>query len=245
MNSKVSIVIATMTIQLLITAQVHAQLPPQKTLQFYAGLSGGINQMSGKRSESVDTPAAAETTVFSNQQNFNDRKAQYAAFAGASYFIPQTKIFIGPEIYVGRGHGEQELQKSVFDPGVGDRRILTSSFSQSVFFGGTLKGGYNFGSCLGYVILGGESSLFKSHINYVPFAPDPSGSYKSSKWLKGFLWGIGLEKRLNNILLGADVRFVQYGKFKVQSPHLPSRETVFASFKPKNIRFSLRLSYVF
>lgn len=217
-----------------------------KPLQFYAGLSAGVNHVKGKRSESVFVnPPVNATITFIDSLGFKDTDAQYAGFLGISYVVPTTSFFISPEIHLGRTHTQQTFQKIVFDPVVADQRTLKSTFSQTAFFGAVVKVGYNFSTYSPYIILGGEGGKFQDQVTYVPFAPDSPNFFKTQKWLKGFLWGIGIEKKIKRFRVGIEARFINYGKYNAVYDNAASDESIYHSFKPKNVRLSLRVSYAF
>jgi hypothetical protein len=226
-----------------------------KPVQFYAGISGGINWSKGRRTDSVFDPLAVppETLYFSNK-NFHETNGQYSAFGGVSFSFPETRVIFGPEFYIGRSHGEQTIRETILEPLTGTSRTLVSSLSPTTYLGAVLKVGYEFlSSYTGYIVLGGEANRHINKITYVPrsnaglgIGPDfPAGFFGKTSWLTGFIWGFGLERKFNCIQVGTDIRFADYGSFKVQQPYGPSDETVFNTFKFKNIRLSLRLSYLF
>ena len=254
MNRKIFLLLAALMTQTL-NSEASAR-PPLKPVEVYAGLSGGFNWINGRRTDSVFVPEAIppETLYFTNGLNFRESNAQYSLFGGVSVSIPQTRIIIGPEIHVGRSHGEQEVHDFILDAPTGTSRTLSSSLSPTTYLGAVLKIGYEFfPDYIGYIVLGGEANRYKNKVTYVPqsnlglgIGPDfRSGFFEKVSWLTGCLWGIGLEKKLNNFRLGTDIRFIDYGSFKVQLPYQASNETVVNSFKFKNIRLSLRLSYLF
>lgn len=245
LNCKLSLLVAITCIQVFLGGAYANTAPQQKAIQFYAGMSGGFNQMAGRRSEKVFDEINLETTNFTNNLALRNTNAQYSGFLGISYFIPQTGIFIGPEIYLGKAHTEHRFQQTVFDPIAVNQRTLASTFSQSAFFGAVAKVGYSLASYSGYIVLGVEGSQFQNNVTYAPFAPDVPIFFKSRKWLTGLVSGFGLEKQVDCVRFGAEFRFVNYGWYRVNYNDAVTNETVNNLFRPKNVRFSLRVSYVF
>lgn len=263
MNSKVCFTTTLLALQSLMIGQVSANVQsPQKPLQFYAGLSAGVNQVKGKRSESAynaDILPPDQTSTFANNVSFSDKKAQYALFAGMSWTIPNSSFFIGPEIYIGRSDTENTRGAFVTDPATGLNRVLQASIQQKYFMGATLKAGVKLPwQSQAYVLLGIDKGQFRYAAFYVPRSAVGLGAvddlspptFSTTKWLNGFLWGIGFEKTINNFQVGADIRFIQYKSLKT-SHNANSGDAarpvdqLLSSFKPRNMRFSLRVSYLF
>lgn len=250
MNRKLSLLLAAascygMMGNVYATHSSPSATPSCKPFHFYAGLSGGVNRMTGRRSENVFVVPTREVVTFTDNLNFKDTNAQYSGFAGFSWLIPHTGIFIGPEVHLGKSHTESKFQAIIRDPLAADQRTLNSTFSQSTFFGAVARVGYKFSSYSIYAVLGAESSQFFNTVTYVPFGPTSPAFFKSKKWLKAFLWGFGLEKQINCVRFGAEVRATNYGQYKVNYSYPAANETINNLFKTKNIRFSLRVSYLF
>lgn len=251
--------------------ETHASLFSQKIVQFYAGASFGTQRLSGHRNESAfynPDPAGGfltgvpGTIHFANQKPFSTINGFYLGHIGFSWVIPQTYIFLGPEIYLGRGNTHNDLSVSVRDDPVYTPTIrsVSASLRQSAFFGGAVQIGFNAKwDFRPYMLLGVESSQFQYIGNYIPRSqaflsigggPGPAEDYpptalNRTKWLGGFLWGLGLERQVHSIRLGVDIRFIHYKEFKTATlANAFDPETFFTVIKPKNIRFGLRISYL-
>ena len=80
---------------------------PSKAVQFYAGLSGGVERMSGRQNQSISYPGGAALGVpefisFLSNVSQSSKNGLYSAFAGFTWNIPSIPLFLGPEIYIGR-----------------------------------------------------------------------------------------------------------------------------------------------
>jgi hypothetical protein len=252
--------------------EVRASLLPQNALQLYLGCSVGTQRFSGHRDENAfynPDPAGGfptgvpGTIYFANQKPFSNINGFYLGHVGFTWNIPQTLIFLGPEIYLGRGSLHNDLNVSVkddpaFTPTI---RSVNASLRQSTFFGGVVQIGFNAKWGLRpYMMLGLERSQFQYRGNYTPRSQaflsaggglGPADDYSPTslnrtKWLKGFLWGLGCERQISSIKLGADIRFIHYKEFKADTlADAFDPETFYTIIKPKNLRFGLRVSYVF
>lgn len=259
----------------LLTQGTYAETPatPQSSLmpQFYAGASIGIQHLKGKRTEYVNSTSngtldpfiGTQAIPFSDSTAISNRNGYYSAHAGLTWNIPETIFFVGSEVHLGRGSATHDLKVSVADNHTFTSRDINVSIRQSTFWGGTLHLGVNckWDSRV-YLLLGLETSQFEYTGTYKPREQStlhglvfggygPPNSYpvtllKKRSWSRGSIWGFGVEKRFGSFRLGADLRIVQYRELKnSQKANTFEPETVFSSFKPKNVRFGLKLSYLF
>jgi hypothetical protein len=272
MNHKIFFVFVMMGWQSLISegfakdaASVASPARSSLTPQFYAGASLGVQRLTGKRSEValydnlllVDL----ETISFANQKPFSNNNGCYAAHVGFTWNVPKTMVIFGPEIYLGRGSVTNDLKAIQIDAN-NFKRSLNASIRQQTFFGGALQVGLNCRWNLRpYLLLGLEKSQFEYSGIYIPRSQQglanaalnagpavdyPDTLLNARKWLRGFLWGFGIEKDIHSIRIGADIRIIYYREFKTsQLATAFEPETLFSTFKPKNIRFGLKLSYIF
>lgn len=252
--------------------EVQASLSSQKMVQFYAGTSFGAQRLSGHRDEraSYDPDPAGgfptgtpDTFYFANQKPFSNINGFYLGHIGFTWDIPQTCMFLGPEIYLGRGSMHNDLNVSVkdnpnFTPTI---RSVSASLRQSTFFGGAMQIGFNAKwDFMPYILLGIERSQFEYVGSYTPRSqaflalaggPGPFDDYpvtplNKTKWLSGFMWGLGLERKIHSIKLGVDIRLIHYKEFKAATlANAFDPETFLTAIKPKNVRFGLRISYLF
>ncbi len=271
MKRKISLLLATVWAQgLMGDAYAHtpaqSYAPSHKPVQFYAGLSGGVERMTSRQNQSVSYPAGvglgvpSDITFLSNRSQ-SSKNGYYSAFGGMTWNIPDTSLFLGPEIYVGRSNTQIENRITVPDDVNLVNRVMQTSISASNFIGGSIQAGCKLPAQLrAYVLLGVESSQFRYTTFYVPrshnaltggVSPDiPPASFAATKWLSGFSWGFGLEKEFNSFRLGGDIRLIHYRELKASyvtdsADAIHSLETISNAFKPKNIRFSIRWTYLF
>lgn len=276
MNRKLNFIGAILSCGILGISEGRAALlsfPKPYIPQFYAGISLGVQRLTGHRNEYVDYTntgvvvgagiPGTEIISFSTQKGFSNNSGCYAAHVGFTWDIPQTLVFFGPEVYLGRGSTVNELKQDVPDlTGTHTSRYLTASVRQLTFWGGALQAGLNCPwNSKAYLLLGLETSQFEYSGTYIPrsqaalagfmgaglpITDYPSTILNARKWLRGFMWGLGWDKRINAVKIGFDVRIIQYRSLKTSQQALAYEpETLFSSFKPKNIRFSLKISYVF
>lgn len=242
---------------------------PQKPYyipQFYAGLSLGVQRLTGQRSEITQATSTRlipteETVIFSDHLRFSNRNGYYLTHIGFTWDVPNIPLFFGPEIYLGRGSTTTDLKQTVFEVDNNLKRTLSASIRQSTFWGGSLQIGVDFqGKLRPYLLFGIDKSAFEYTGIYVPrseaaldilaggagAADLPDTLLKTRKRLRAFFWGVGIEKQFNNWRLGADVRVMRYKELKSSYKAITvDPETLFASFKPNNVRFGLKASYLF
>ena len=252
--------------------EVQASLFSQKIVQFYAGTSFGAQRLSGHRNErafyqpipNLLPAGVTETIYFADQKPFSNINGFYLGHIGFIWDIPETCLYLAPELYLGRGNTHNDLTAGVKDNPLFSqtRRNVITSIRQANFFGGVVQIGFKAKWDLRpYMLLGLESSQFQYVGTYIPRSQEalgavfpqtgapvdfPSTSLNKTKWLSGFLWGFGLEKQVQSFKIGADIRLVHYKEFKAATlAHTGETETFYTVIKPKNIRFGLRVSYLF
>ncbi|MGV8949415.1 MAG: hypothetical protein ACOH2E_08700 [Candidatus Paracaedibacter sp.] len=238
MNRKISLIMAMGYLGM--AGEAYANFQSPKPVQFYAGLSGGIQHMSGKRNESVFNAGNDTTSIFSKGSPLSTNNAHYSLFGGFSWNAPNVPIFIGPEIYIGRGHTEKEHRAFEIDPGTNLSRTIQTRIKQSNFLGGIIKVGANIPwQSRAYALLGADLSQFHYSTFYTPrsvvalggIGDLPPASFATTKWLRGFTWGVGLEKEYKCFRLGADIRFIINRLFKA------SYDTNSGEGPPSTIRY--------
>lgn len=257
LSSKLSY--ALMGISLVCAGAISHETRPHKPVQFYLGVSGGLETLSGRRNEVVLNNTDPQVSTFADNKSLSSRNGQYALFGGFSVNIPNVPIFIGPEIYLGRGHTARENSGSFIDTGNNTFRHMKTIINQSDFVGGIIQAGVNL-SCQyrAFFLLGGDISKFRYSTFFVPrsalafgaLSDLPAASFATNKWLRGFVWGLGVDKQYKCFRFGADIRFMTYRTFKASyttnsGDPIDPIDTINNSFKPRHVRFSLKLSYLF
>ena len=247
------------------TSSVPAPSQKYYMPQLYAGLSLGVQRLTGRRSEITQATSdrlipPEETVIFSDRLHFSNNNGYYSAHAGFTWDVPNIPFFFGPEIYLGRGSTTTDLKQTVLETDNKLKRTLSASISQSWFWGGSLQIGVNYQGLRPYLLFGIDKSAFEYVGIYVPRSEAaidlilgnpgvldfPNTLLKTRKWLRAFFWGAGIEKQFNNWRLGADVRVMRYKELKSAYKAITTDpETLFSSFKPNNIRFGLKASYLF
>lgn len=233
---------------------------------FYGGISLGVQRLSGARSEATSftatipaDPEPSGVTIFSNRQPFSDKNGYYSGHLGCTWDIFHTAFFFGPEIYLGQSNTKSTLTTYQQDPNTGTNRTLSATIRQSTYLGGAIQVGVNWiANTRISFLLGLEASNFDYFGVYVPRSQTalnpliggpgvdyPPTLLKTSRWLSSVMWGFGLEKQIQSIRLGVDIRINQYRAFKSSyAAQALEPETLFSVIKPKNIRVGLKLSYI-
>ena len=259
MNRTVSL-IATLMLGHLCMSDVHAQTayqPALKGFQFYVGLSGSGEQMSGRRSESFNeenlllgSPARTQT-VYTNNLRMLEKNAVVSLMTGFLWKIPTLPLLIGPEIYAGRGNALSAVKDVRLDPFVGgENRLYSTDFQRKSFYGILMRVGYQF--CEKYLVslsLGIDRSQFSIERSLHYDGTVPATLIKRTPWLNGVVLGVGLERIFNQFIVGLDCRMIQYRKYNsVDNVDVAAGVTpAFLNFsvQPKITMVSLRVSYRF
>src|SRR5690606_22832850 len=84
----------------------------QISTQFYLGLSGGAERMTGKRSESFteDDPLSNRIKIIDQTQSMSTNNAMTSLLAGFSWKLSNLPVLLGPEIYFGRGNTSSKTE---------------------------------------------------------------------------------------------------------------------------------------
>ena len=234
----------------------------QGSFQFYAGISGGVDRMTGHRNESVFNAADDTTNNFASNRAFSDKNAQYSVFGGTSFNMSSLPLFFGPEFYLGRSHATNELREIRSDlPTTPMNRTLQASIQNRYFFGAIIRAGVNLPEEFqAFILFGFDKSQIRYAAFYTPRSAfgfggindEPSSYFAIMKWSSSAVWGFGIEKTIyNKFRLGADIRFLDsFKKFQFSSGDMPSGnpagpDILTSFFNRKNLRFSLRITYLF
>ena len=126
MTRKLSLTVAAFLGTVFITnASAHGS--NHKPIQFYAGLSGGLELLRGDHSDNLVAPAAvvAESRTFASNQSFPSSANGVAvtAMSGILFKVPNSPIAIGPEIYLGQGNKTSTFRVAYFEPNAGEDRV--------------------------------------------------------------------------------------------------------------------------
>lgn len=223
----------------------------------YAGLMGGWERLSGRRTEVVTTSGLTDLFM-SNHLKMKQNNINAYGFVGVS--IPIIKrsmtVTLSPEFYAGQGYGSATIRDQKNDPALGagfDVRYR-GDFRRTSSYGGVLKLGLEFIPTYTVYILGGyDKSRYQHRVDHVS---DPAGGagfnaqYRSKhKWMSAPVLGIGLEKTLVGcVKVGIETRKLSPSAFRhtynVGADAL-NPETINIYVKPKIYSTMLRLSYLF
>ena len=248
MNRKISLLIAMMCVQGLM-AEVRANTP-QKPIQFYAGLSGGIERMNGRRTEGLTeiVGGAPFQSIYTTNKRMLENNATVSFIAGFLWKFPPLPLLMGPEFYFGRGNALSNVTDIRRDPAGVNNRFYSTDFQRKFFYGGLIRVGYQF--CRDYLIsfaLGIDRSQFLTKRVLVLVPTIIPTIVQRTKGFNGFLYGLGFEKHFEHIIVGLDLKLIQYRRQLTQDdftlPTGPASTNL--SVRPVLYSAALRFCYRF
>lgn len=220
-------------------------------LQFYAGMVGGIDRMNGRRSESLTETVAGTSRITSYTSNFRmlENNAYLSFMSGFLWKLPPLPILIGPEIYLGRGNTRSTItDASHVNPANGQKRLYVTEFARKFFYGGLIRIGYHF--CRDYLVsfsLGIDRSQFLTKRYFALDSTVTPTIINRTKGFNGVLFGLGLEKRIKSLIVGIDLKLIQYRRQLTMDPISIPTSPAASNFSARPILYiaGLRLAYVF
>lgn len=234
-------------------ANAASPSPILNAFQFYLGATGGMERMSGKRSDSLNEADAGGdriTTVYVDNRRMFENNPTLSAMTGVLWKIPSLPVLIGPELFLGRGATLSSVKDTRLDL-VPETRFYTTDFQRKLFYGALVRLGYQFCTdYLTYLSVGYDRSQFLiSRAITNDQVNQPTTMTQYTKWFNGFLLGLGLEKKIASLIVGVDLRMVKYRRRKfVDNMNVPQGiGPGFLSFSVRPIIYTvgLRLSYQF
>jgi len=253
MTPKTSLMTVAAVGTLLTGSVVSTSYASMKFPQFYVGIAPAFEHMSGNRSESLIAEGGNPLVFrFSDNQKFTSRNEVLSAIAGFQWSLPTLPLSIGPEVYLGHGNGSSLVRESYHDAAAAYTRTYTAELKRKLFYGLAIRGGWNFWrNYFGFLTLGIDQSRFSTDRFLVSNTNVPdvfSPTLRTTKTSRGFLMGIGLEKRFDSVCVGIDFKRVAYKQQNfsdtLQLDPLASGQLSFSA-RPKTYSLSLRLSYLF
>jgi hypothetical protein len=212
----------------------------ERPVQFYAGLAGGIERMTGRRTESLSE--AARSTAYADNKRILENNSTVSAVGGFLWKFPPLPIWMGPEIYLGRGNALSSVTATTPDA-LGNNRYYSTDFQRKFFYGGLIRVAYFFcPDLLGSASLGIDRSQFltKRTLN--------TNLINRTKGFNGFLFGLGLEKHFGHLGFGFDLKLIQYRRQLTSDPvNLAAGAAGDLNFSVRPVVYSaaLRLCYLF
>jgi hypothetical protein len=231
-------------------------------IQFYAGLAGGMEQMTGRRSESLDeedlnNPPARIQTIYNQNLRMSQANPAVSLMGGFLWNMPAQPLVLGPEIYFGRGstlHSVKDYRPDPFGAlGLGDTRSYTADFQRRYFFGILARAGIRFcEKYLAYLSLGYDRSQFNISglVSLFPRSRQIKATIlQKRKSYNGMVFGIGLEKEIQQVNVGIDMRLIKYGTQTffndLNQPAGEAPASVTLRVRPTIYSAALRVSYRF
>jgi hypothetical protein len=255
MNRKIILLVAIMCGQLFIPeayAETHSSESHCPPIQFYAGMVGGIERMTGRRSEGLTETVGGVSTQFSYTNNIRmlENNAYLSFMGGFLWKLPPLPILIGPELYFGRGNTRSTVTNTTTtNPAVpGQTRLYSTEFARKFFYGGLIRIGYHF--CRDYLVsfsLGIDRSQFLTK-RY--FALDSSVNptvISRTKGFNGVLFGLALERQFKHFIVGVDFKLIQYRRQQTQDPVPITNSPAVSNFSVRPVLYvaGIRLAYQF
>ncbi|MBX9804381.1 MAG: hypothetical protein K2Y18_01360 [Alphaproteobacteria bacterium] len=257
MNRKLSLIVAALCgYGMVETAQAT---PCPKLVEFYAGVSGGIEQLSGFHSDSFAVNAAPEENrVFADKSSFpsSNKGTVITGMTGILWNIPTLPFYLAPEIYIGKGDRESTFRVNYVDnfPVPADNRTYSSLLQRKSFYGALLKAGYKFYQTYTvYISAGldvGNFSITRSMTKDVGIPDTNTSTVRTNKSFTGLLWGIGFEKQMGSFKVSLDFKGVNYGRKNfvdaiTTTNGTPGLTTLGYTAKPKIYAGSIGFAYLF
>lgn len=236
----------------------HAETSPprvSKPVQFYLGVAGGVERMSGRRSESLNEESAAAAgvrviSVYSDNRRMTENNPSLSGMAGFVWKLPSVPVMMGPEVFLGRGTTLSSLKDTRLDT-TPENRFYMTDFQRKTFYGALVRLGFQFcQTYFTYLSVGvdrAQFSITRAIANDQGNVPTTRAQY--TKWFNGFLLGVGFEKTIASLKVGIDLRMVNYRKrsFGDSMNVAPGIAPALLSFSARPVVYSagLRISYLF
>ncbi|MBW8309484.1 MAG: hypothetical protein K0M45_07620 [Candidatus Paracaedibacteraceae bacterium] len=223
--------------------------------KIYAGLAVSWDHMGGK-SYGALTTREGNNLHFSNGLSLCANRMNGYVFLGTFYNLEQVSLFISPEFQIGQGSLNSQLKNTASDPNVNlgaeflQRRMdpklsrqLNTSFV--VRLGGKVLNSLNL-----YGLGGIDVSRFKYSFIVEKFEANYGRingfqTFIKSTWKMAPVFGGGIAKEIDKVLMGLEYRLALYGPIKTARTVEQSgdREIATTKFKPYISSIMFRLSY--
>ena len=259
MNRKLNLMVLILLVCPFLTARASADsLSTESSSQvncpsiYYAGMVGGFERLTGRRTESLkETVAGATvTTSYSLNRRILENSGTISFIGGMMWRLNPLPIYMGPEFYVGRGSALSSLVDTRPDSTTTNSRVYSTDFQRKLFFGGQLRAGFFF--CKNYLAsfsIGIDRSFFltKRILAFDARAAVQPVLVNRTKGFNGLLFGLGLEKHWNHFLVGIDVKLIRF-RSQTNDVSLPiATSPAVSNFTARPVLYSigLRLGYKF
>jgi len=211
----------------------------ERPLKYYVGLVGGIERMTGRRTEGLSEAAAS--TVYADNKRILENNSTISAVGGFLWKFPPLPIWMGMEAYLGRGNALSSVTATTPDA-LGNNRYYSTDFQRKFFYGGLIRVGHFFcPDLLGAISLGIDRSQFltKRALN--------ANIINRTKGFNGFLFGLGVEKHYGHLGVGLDLKLIQYRRQLTSDPVDLAAGAGHLNFSVRPVMYSvaLRLCYLF
>jgi len=217
MNRKILLLLAVL-VGLSSTGEAYVNPPSEPACSpviFYAGMVGGIERMTGRRAESLTETIAGVPTVttYGVDQRMLENNGNLSFVGGFLFGPPAESMRIGPEFFFGRGNALSNVSDARQTPDGLNNRFYSTDFQRKFFYGGLIRVGYLF--CEKYfpsLSFGIDRSQFRTK-RILALDPGPNRQatvIDRTKGFNGFLFGIGFERHFKHLILGVDLKLIQY-----------------------------------
>jgi hypothetical protein len=217
---------------------------------FYLGMAGGLERLNGRRSEGLSEIIAGVTTVTSYTSNFRMLENNgYLSFVGGFLWkFPPLPIYIGPEVYLGRGNARSTVTDSNHVDNLGNNRFYSTDYARKLFYGALMRIAYEF--CPKYFAsfsLGFDRSQFQIR-RYFSLDPlVPATIINRTRTLNGYIIGFGLDKFFKQFVVGLEFKVIQYRRQQITDSititNAPASSNL--AVRPVIYHAGIRLAYKF
>ncbi|MBX3486938.1 MAG: hypothetical protein KF798_03420 [Candidatus Paracaedibacteraceae bacterium] len=223
-----------------------------KKFNAYVGLMGGLDHLSGKRSDAVtedDATGVLVTTPLSSGKSMSNSNIGLSIFGGALWQPTVTAFVFGPEVYFGRSTVKSRFT-DVRQDIIPQNRFYSKELERQYNYGFIARAGVRCNGLAGLLAVGFDRGHFKERTT-LTYDPQNILTIRNSKSkaLSGLVLGVSAEKQIQNFMVGLDFKYTKYRKlltrhtFDAGAGLLPGDINLTA--RPKVFSTSLRLSYLF
>jgi len=203
-NYKSRIILTVLSLVTLI-GSTYAEAESSHPLHFYAGLTGSIERMTGRRTDGL-TEANGTRTIYASNIRMLDNATAVAVMGGFLWKFPPLPLWMGPEVYLGRGGNFSSIRDARVVAGA--NRYYATDFQRKLFYGALLRVGPHFcDHYFAYLSLGLDTGYFTTTR---VLATSQSSLIKKTRSFNGLSYGFGIERQVSKVNVGFDLKLIQY-----------------------------------
>lgn len=239
-----------------------------KAPEVYGGIALSGERMDLKRTEGIwdnheDVHGHHDPhwVMMTHGKKMSDHALTGHVFAGVLWNIPRSCFFVGPELMGGWGNISQRLQKKRYIDRSETEKSFDATLQRRMNWSAVMRFGVMFPKNYRvYALAGVSREQFRYMVNYhYSSDPDvhiPTQFSRQTKWTTGAVWGIGIEKEIQDFRVGLETRFTQNRTLKyshvlkaesdwdaINGSRYP--ENLNAQIRARNVSIFLKISYAF